>query len=351
MMRFNLNRLNPVVLTLSILVSAQCQFPTFGAESGGDLSRFDREKVDPYMGDYAGEFLAVGRDPRPAEAKVIAEGTGAYRVMIASQAGVDLFWAPRIELAGTLGPEGVRLSGDSVGNPWEGGIAEGELTARVKSRYGGTFTLRHVARQSPTAGLEPPAGAVVLLPYKEGTPPDTAEWTNETWVPLPDGSLMVGDGDTRTHREFGDVSLHLEFCLPYVPEGRGQDRGNSGVYFQDRYEPQILDSYGLIPRAGDCGAIYEIAVPPVNACLPPLSWQTYDITFRAPRFDGEGQQVEFPWMTVELNGTKIHERQWITHSTVGGAEGFVAKGPFRLQDHGHEVRFRNIWVVELEDLE
>lgn len=339
------------VVTFILFVLANHQAPLCAAETQQDLSRFDREKVDPYMGDYEGVYLAVGRDPRPAEAKVIAEGTGAYRVMIASQAGVDLFWPPRIEIQGTLDAEGFRLSGESAGLPWEGGIAGGELTARVKSRYGGTFTLKHVVRESPTAGKKPPADAVVLLPFEEGTPPDASEWTNDTWIPLADGSLVVGDGDTRTKKEFGDVFLHLEFCIPYVPEGRGQDRGNSGVYFQDRYEPQILDSYGLIPRAGDCGALYEIAVPPVNPCLPPLSWQTYDITFRAPRFDAEGRQIEFPWMTVELNGEKIHERQWITHSTVGGAEGFVAKGPFRLQDHGHEVRFRNIWVVELENLE
>jgi len=321
------------------------------ANGGGDLARFDRMAVDPYMGDYEGEYLAVGRDPRPAEAKAIAEGSGAYLVAIATLAGADPFWAPRIEIHGLLSPEGFRLEGDSGGNSWEGGIAKGELTARVQGHYGGTFSLRHLVRESPTAGLEPPPGATVLLSYKEGIPPDASEWDKKTWVPLPDGSLLVGEGDTRTKKEFGDVRLHLEFCIPYVPEGRGQDRGNSGVYFQERYEPQILDSFGLIPRAGDCGALYEIAVPPVNACLPPLSWQTYDITFRAPRFNAEGGQVEFPWMTVDPNGVRLHERQTLPHSTVGGAEGFVAKGPFRLQDHGHEVRFRNIWVVELENLE
>ena len=320
-------------------------------ESGRSFDRFDASKVDPYMGDYEGEYLAVGRDPRPAEAQVIAEGSDTYRVMISAQAGTDTFWAPRIEVHGYRTSEGFRIEGEAAGLPWEGGIVNGELVARVKSRYGGTFTLTHQVRESPTAGLAPPANAVVLLPYQEGTAPNASEWDNESWPTYPDGSLEVGTGDTRTKKEFGDVRLHLEFCIPYEPEGRGQDRGNSGVYFQDRYEPQVLDSYGLIPRAGDCGAIYEIAVPPVNACFPPLSWQTYDITFRAPRFTAEGNQSEFPWMTVELNGVKLHERQWITHSTVGGAEGFVPKGSFRLQDHGHRVRYRNIWVVELEGLD
>ncbi|MCA9425827.1 MAG: DUF1080 domain-containing protein, partial [Candidatus Omnitrophica bacterium] len=309
--------------------------------------QFDPLKVDPYMGDYEGEYLAVGRDPVPADAKVIAEGSDTYRVMISTKAVHDVFWSPRIEITGRRTKEGMQLEGDSSGLTWEGQIKDGSMVARVRSRYGGTFALHHVLRESPTAGLKPPKGAIVLLPFEEGATPDMSEWDNSTWKSLADGSMQVGEGDNHTKREFGDVRLHLEFCIPYEPEGRGQDRGNSGVYFQDRYEPQVLDSYGLIPRAGDCGAIYEIAVPPVNACLPPLSWQTYDIVFRAPRFTDKGDQSEFPWITVELNGVKLHERQWITHSTVGGKEGFVAKGPFRLQDHGHPVRYRNIWAQEL----
>ncbi len=338
--------LSLLVMTLTLICgSAFTESPTTIPD------RFDPIKVDPYMGDYEGAYLSVGRDPRPAQAKVIAEGSDTYRVMISTEASEDPYWAPSIEIDGFLTPEGFRLEGESSGLPWEGNIEKGEMVARVKSRYGGSFALQHVIHESPTAGLKPPEGAIVLLPFEPGTPPDTSEWDNPTWKTYTDGSMEVGDEDTRTKKEFGDVRLHLEFCIPYVPEGRGQDRGNSGVYFQDRYEPQILDSYGLIPRGGDCAAIYQIAVPPVNACFPPLSWQTYDIIFRAPRFTEEGNQSEFPWITVELNGVKLHERQMITHSTVGGAGGFVPKGPFRLQDHSHLVRYRNIWVEELEGLE
>jgi hypothetical protein len=159
-----------------------------------------------------------------------------------------------------------------------------------------------------------------------------------------DGLLMEG---ATSKAKFGSHRLHLEFRTPYKPAARGQERGNSGLYLQGRYETQILDSFGLAGEMNECGGIYSIAKPAVNACLPPLAWQTYDVDFTAAEFDAEGNKSANARMTVHLNGIKIHENVELTHATTAAplAEG-PEPGPVYLQDHGNPVRFRNIWVVE-----
>ena len=98
--------------------------------------------------------------------------------------------------------------------------------------------------------------------------------------------MGAGQGNIQTEKTFGDFQLHLEFNVPLMPEAKGQARGNSGVYLGGIYEIQVLDSYGLTPRSNDCGAIYQQVVPRVNACKPPLQWQTYDVTFHKARVEG-----------------------------------------------------------------
>jgi hypothetical protein len=112
------------------------------------------------------------------------------------------------------------------------------------------------------------------------------------------------------------------------------------VYLADMYEVQVLDSFGLTDTSGDCGALYNFARPRVNASLPPEVWQTYDITFRAPRLDEKGEVKELPRITVIQNGVKIHDDLEIPMRR------HRAKGPLQLQDHGHPIQFRNVWVVE-----
>jgi len=171
------------------------------------------------------------------------------------------------------------------------------------------------------------------------------------WEVQPDGSVLVkaGTGDAISKREFGDFQLHLEFRCPLMEGKTGQARGNSGVYLHDRYEVQVLDSWGLDSQDNDCGGIYRIAKPLVNACRPPEQWQTYDIIFRAPRFDSAGAVTEPPRVTVIHNGVVIHNNLTIPGPT-GGAVGMdmAARGPIRLQDHGDPVRYRNIWVRALD---
>ncbi len=196
-----------------------------------------------------------------------------------------------------------------------------------------------------TLGAKPPEGAVVLFDGK-----DLGGWvkkdgkTPASW-PVADGFFTVGagQGNIQTAKTFGDFRLHLEFNVPLMPQAKGQARGNSGVYLGGIYELQILDSYGLTPKSNDCGAIYQQVVPKVNACKPPLQWQTYDVTFHKAKGEG-GEVASKARLTVIQNGIKIIDDVEIS-PTPGGArikEG--EDGPLLLQDHHNKVEFRNIWI-------
>ncbi|MEN6577855.1 MAG: DUF1080 domain-containing protein [Phycisphaerales bacterium] len=167
--------------------------------------------------------------------------------------------------------------------------------------------------------------------------------------PIADGAMEIkaGSGNIVTKDKFTDFRLHIEFRTPFMPEARGQGRGNSGVYLQGRYEIQVLDSYGLEGLDNECGGIYKVGAPMVNMCLPPLQWQTYDITFQAPRFDGSGNKTEDAVVTVVHNGVTIHDRRKLPGPTGGAMDDNVSEpGGIYLQDHGNPVQFRNIWLVE-----
>ncbi len=164
-----------------------------------------------------------------------------------------------------------------------------------------------------------------------------------------DGVMTVTHGNIVSKREYGDAQLHVEFCLPYMPEMTGQNRANSGVYVQGCYEVQVLDSYGKDkPAMDDCGAIYQISAPLTNACKAPGEWQSYDIYLRTARFGEDGTLEQCAVITVVLNGTVIQNNLTLHKNTPGGVyERIVAKGPLLLQDHGCPVSYRNIWLREL----
>ena len=131
--------------------------------------------------------------------------------------------------------------------------------------------------------------------------------------PFADGILTVGHGDVMTDKAFGNFELHVEFNVPYMPNANGQARGNSGVYLTGNYELQVLDSYGLKMQGNDCGAIYDQITPAVNACKPPLQWQTYDVTFHKAKLDN-GKVVKKARVTVIQNGIKIIDNAEISPS-------------------------------------
>ena len=190
-----------------------------------------------------------------------------------------------------------------------------------------------------TMGAAPPPGATVLfggsgadrfVMEKGGGP---CSW------PVEDGALVAGKGSIMTRGVHGDFELHLEF---EVPEGVG----NSGVYLQRRYEVQILNTWGKPTRPNHCGALYRFRKPDYNAALPPGRWQTYDITFRQPRWK-DGKKTGPARITVLHNGIVVHQDVALTRKTGAGKKEGPEPGPILLQDHGARVRFRNIWVRSL----
>lgn len=201
-----------------------------------------------------------------------------------------------------------------------------------------------------------PSDAIILF---DGTNLDAWKSTKgDGGVPkwkLVSGSAMQvvpGTGDIATKQKFEDIQLHLEFRTPEKLEGEGQGRGNSGVFFQDRYEVQILDSYqNRTYSNGQLGSIYKQHIPLVNAARPPGVWQTYDIIFEAPVFNEDGIKVRSAYVTVIHNGVVIQN-----HVEIYGTTEYIglpknkAHGAdvIKLQDHSNPLEYRNIWVREMK---
>lgn len=202
-----------------------------------------------------------------------------------------------------------------------------------------------------------PADARVLF---DGS--DLSQWASEEGGPAPwvirdgymesvpdSGRLVSADG-------FGDIQLHVEWAAPAKPAGQGQGRGNSGVFLMGKYEVQVLDSYQNETYAdGQAAAIYGQYPPLVNACLPPGEWQAYDIVFRRPRFGQQGTLLAPAKLTVIHNGIVVHidralwgPTAWLRHFSYASHPDRL---PLVLQDHGNPVRYRNIWLRELPEIE
>jgi hypothetical protein len=163
--------------------------------------------------------------------------------------------------------------------------------------------------------------------------------------------VIPNSGDLRSRETFGDVQLHVEWAAPAQVRGTSQNRGNSGIFLQARYEVQVLDSFdNLTYPDGQAGALYGQWPPLVNAVRRPGEWQSYDIVFEAPRFDG-ARLVTPAHLTVFLNGVLLHNRRELTGPTVHRALARYAPQPAEdslvLQDHQQPVRYRNIWIRRL----
>jgi hypothetical protein len=308
--------------------------------------------ADPAMGNFEGKILANGWEKAVLTAEIIGTGRDGYRadLHVASE-GKALADA---QLKGIKEGDAAALVGSiKLGETEDAGFRvfatamDGAIRGTLMPVNGDAddmlaFFMERVHKQPPSLGAAPPEGAVVLL---NGNNLDA--W-NLSPSNLVDGALQIGGSSFISKQEFGDHKLHLEFCTPYLPEEEGQGRGNSGVYVQGRYEVQVLDSFGLPPADNHCGGIYSIAAPAVEADLPPGEWQTYDMEFRAPKFNAKGEKIENARITVQHNGLVIHDDIELPHTTPGGVSGSEApQGPLMLQEHGNRVQFRNIWIAPL----
>lgn len=310
---------------LPFLAAVLLPFADLGADEGDVFIEPAEAGADfAVQGEYVGENSA---------AQVVALGAGKFHIVGWSHGlpGVAYDAERKADVEGVREGDRVVLQGDG----WKGQIDGGTLTGT--NAEGQTWTLQKIERKSPTLGAKPPAGAIVLF---DGS-------SAEAWQ----GGKVDARGflhcGTKSRQSFADCTLHLEFRTPFRPGARGQGRGNSGVYLQDRYEVQILDSFGLSGENNECGGLYSLAKPRLNMCLPPLSWQTYDIDFEAARFDNDGRKTKPAVITVRHNGVLIHDRVEVTKATnaAGRPEG-PERAPIQLQNHSNPVFFRNIWLVE-----
>lgn len=195
----------------------------------------------------------------------------------------------------------------------------------------------------------PPSDAIILDHSAwQSVNGDENKWATENGVM----TVAPGAKDIKTKQSFGDVQLHVEWRIPELdPKFVDQDRGNSGVFLQEFYEVQVLDSYeNKTYNNGQAGSLYKQHIPLVNATKSAMQWQTYDIIYTAPRFGKNGSVISQARMTVIHNGVLIQNNVSLTGPTLYiGAPAYKPHGklPIHLQDHDHKVSYRNIWVREL----
>lgn len=318
------HRIRPSVLAI-LLATALAALPALADEEPVYID-VEQAKQDP-------DFLVQGEYLAEAwGAQVVALGDGRFKAYLLRGGLPGDGWngEGRIELAGERDGDTTQLGGDDLAAE----IRDGRMIVRGLEQS--ELTLSRVQRESPTLGLEPANDAVVLF---DGSSADA--WNGRMDE---QGRLMQGATSERT---FEDHFIHIEYLVPFRPHARGQGRGNSGIYMQGRYEVQMLDSFGEEPHDSYNGGIYTVAAPEPNMSYPPLRWQTYDIEFRAARFDDAGNKTENARLTVYHNGVKTHDNVEAPEPTRASPRSDEAgPGPVYLQDHGNPVRYRNIWVIE-----
>jgi len=306
-------------------------FPIFAAAAEKPVA-FVPAKADPLLGDYKADSAAG------PVAQVFLTPDGKYQANIFK--AFDSDEKPIAVLTG----EANALSGGG----WSGTIDASHFTATKDSDR---IELKHTTRNSPTLAAAPPTGATILFDGKSldaWAKKAGKSWLTEEgpapWKIIDGGAVEVvpGSDSIISKQKFGDCHVHLEFRTLGAPT-------NSGVYLQTRYEVNISETYGKLEGGGTGGLdnCTDKVRPRVRASLPPLSWQTLDIDFRAPRFDAAGAKTASARASVSLNGVKIYDDQELQppHGAAGKL-GEAATGPLMLQEHGVPLQFRNVWVVE-----
>lgn len=321
---------------------------------------------DGVMGVWEGTFTAPGWESKTLQAKIWGVRTGMWDghvTVIENGAPVGegtikdtsqdktFAFTGTISLGGEYFVAATAIDGKMTGTLVPGRESKkGTMKPDKKAGTSASFEMHRLQVKPPSLGAAPPQGAIVLL----APGGDLAAWkaVPDKWARTGAGGMQVSDPSLVTTQEFGSCKLHVEFVTPYMPNaGVGsQERGNSGVYVQGRYEIQVLDSFGAAPQNNLCGGIYKIAVPLADAVLPPLTVQTYDIEFHAPKFDAAGKKTQDAELTVLHNGIVIHDRLKLPNATPGGVTDVEGpSGPLLLQNHHNAVEYRNIWIQPIQD--
>lgn len=304
---------------------------------------------DPLRGDWQGEGGYVAQ-VIPVMDKIFSiedlipqqEDVNKYEVHILRQ--FDLANdTPVAVMEGTLDHGTLELKGGG----WVGTIEAGHLIAKNDTQ---SIDLQHVTRTPPTLGMKPPAGSIVLFSGKNmdaWAKMMEREWLKEDgpsrWHLIPEDAMesVPRSGNLISHQWFGDARIHVEFRTIGGPT-------NSGVYIQDRYEANINETYGSL--TANPNGQFDNSVPSkpgIRASRPVLDWQTFDIDYKAPRFDTSGKTIANAVVTLRLNGTVMYNDQDLGPVILNAAKlGEAPKGPIQLQEHGMPVQFRNIWVVD-----
>jgi len=278
-----------------------------------------------------------------ADEHAVAENLSASdNAIILEQAGDSKF--PLKKLSGRIAPREIELKGEYNGKPVEMKLVRMEIV-------------------SPTMGEKPPAGATVLFDGRDASQWTLADGSALDWE-IKDGAMIIrndargADGKRKystaiTKMKFCRCRLHLEFKVPAVYDDSRNGRGNSGVFFGNLYEIQILDSFGQPAFWDECASVYRQAAPYVNACLESGAWQTLDIEYFPPEFSADGSMKLYPSFSVWLNGVMVQNQTPVKYCTLlsprNGADfKDFERAPIdiSLQDHNAAVSFRNIWVLE-----
>ena len=353
-----------VALALVVgLLAPVSDLRTAGGAKAKDVWTDPQDSTLPPDFKFQGEYAGTGPDGSKFGCQVIALGKGAFQAVVCPGGLPGAGWDGQHKIL----MDG-RLEGDQVTFKPAGGkkkylaqspeefsatskfppAGQKDYSATIrgdtlagKTGEGQSFELKKTVRTSPTTGRKAPRGGLVLF---DGT--NTEEWKGGR-LDKATGFLNTDGQDILSKRKFNNYTLHVEFLLPFRPDARGQGRGNSGVYQVDHYEVQVLDSFGLDGKNNECGGIYTKAAPKVNMCLPPLTWQTYDIDFTNAVADAGGKKTRNAVISMKHNGVIIHDHQEITGPTGGNRnEPEGTPGPIKLQGHGNPLQYRNIRIVE-----
>ncbi len=274
-------------------------------------------------------------DRRPASLQVTSLGGGRFRANYYDSRlpGVaeDDSMADPATLLGARGGRSVVLAGQD-----QAMFVSPDRCVIVSPDGGVVAELERVERSSPTLGVAPPEGAVMLF--------DGQSTDQFTAGEMTDTGLLKAGADV--DYLLTDFDLHAEFRIPFMPDQEGQARGNSGLYLQGRYECQVLDSFGLDRVFNGLGAIYRVRPARLNMALPPLVWQTYDVRFTAARFNADGSKRRPAHVSSWVNGTLVQDDVALESKTGHGKDEGPEPLATRLQDHKDPVRYRNIWVID-----